>query len=222
MKVGIIGAGHIGGNCARLIARAGHQLMLSYSRTPQRLADLAAELGGDRVAEVVDVDEAVTRTDLVVLSVPWAQVDDVITRAGSFAGRVVVDTTNQFSGSGTVDLGGHTAARVNCDRLTGALYTKSFNTLTAGFQAAAASRPPAERVVQWLCGQDLDAKDVVAGMIREMGYDPVDLGNVDDCAVMEAPRRTGAVYGEEYRRSDAARVLEALQSGLPIPAPPHY
>jgi 8-hydroxy-5-deazaflavin:NADPH oxidoreductase len=50
----------------------------------------------------------------------------------------------------------------------------------------------------------------------------VDLGATADCAVMEAPRREGAVYGEEYRAPDAAAVIEAVRAGIPIPPAPKY
>jgi predicted dinucleotide-binding enzyme len=104
----------------------------------------------------------------------------------------VVDTTNQF-GSGPMPPAGQTAAQYNAARMPGARYTKSFNTRTAGFQAEAAGRHGAERVVQWICGEDAEAKQVVARLIEHTGFAPVDLGGSAGCAVMEAPRRAGAV-----------------------------
>jgi len=106
--------------------------------------------------------------------------------------------------------------------MPGARYTKSFNTLTAAFQAAAAGRAEPDRVVQWLAGDDGEAKAVVASLVAGAGYVPVDLGGIDDCAVMEAPRRAGAVYGEEYRAADAAQVVAAVRAGRPIPPVPVY
>jgi predicted dinucleotide-binding enzyme len=106
--------------------------------------------------------------------------------------------------------------------MPGARYTKSFNTLTSGFQAQAAGRSGDERVVQWLCGDDAGAKEVVAGLIEDAGFAPVDLGGTAGCGVMEAPRRPGAVYGEEYRLSDAEAVVEAVRDGRPIPPTPSY
>jgi predicted dinucleotide-binding enzyme len=104
--------------------------------------------------------------------------------------------------------------------MRGARYTKSFNTLTSGFQAEVAHRDP--RVVQWLCGDDDQAKEIVAGLIRDAGYEPVDLGAVEGCAVMEAPRRDGAIYGEEYRLAEAQQVVAAVRAGLPLPPTPSY
>jgi predicted dinucleotide-binding enzyme len=106
--------------------------------------------------------------------------------------------------------------------MVGARYTKSFNTLTSGFQAQAADRDGEERVVQWICGDDRDAKRLVSGLIESMGYVPVDLGGTATCHVMEAPRRHGAVYGEEYRARDAQAVVDAVAAGEEIPPPPSY
>jgi predicted dinucleotide-binding enzyme len=106
--------------------------------------------------------------------------------------------------------------------MPGARYVKSFNTLTAAFQQRAAERDGPERVVQWICGDDLHAKQVVAGLVKDMRYVPIDLGATATCTVMEAPRRHGAVYGEEYRAADAQAVVDAVRSGDPLPSTPVY
>ena len=217
MRIGIIGAGHIGGNIARRLTLAGHQVTVSFARDQAGLAALAAEVGGI-AAEPVDAAAA----EVVVVSVPWGVIDEAIRAAGSLDGKIVIDTTNQFGRTGALDLDGRTAARVNAERMPGARYTKSFNTLTAAFQAEAANRAEPERVVQWLAGDDDDAKRVVSALVSDAGYIPVDLATIDNCSVMEAPRRTGAVYGEEYRAADAAPVVAAVRAGLPIPPPPVY
>src|SRR6266540_2379291 len=183
MRIGVIGAGNIGGNVGE----------------PSRAAE----------------------ADVVVLSVPWGVIDAALAAAGPLSGKTVVDTTNQFASGGALDLG-HTAARHNADRLPGARYTKCVNTLTARFQAEAATRSGDARVVQWLCGDDAEAKAILGQLVDDAGYVPVDLGGIDGCTVMEAPRRPGAVYGEEYRASDALAVLEAVRAGRPIPPTPAY
>jgi hypothetical protein len=71
-------------------------------------------------------------------------------------------------------------------------------------------------------GDDLQAKELVVGLIEDMGYVGVDLGGTRTCEVMEAPRRPGALYGEEYRAVDAQAVVEAVRSGQPIPPAPRY
>ena len=216
MKIAVMGAGRIGGNCARRFAKAGHDVVVSFSRDRAKLDGLAAEIGG----EAAEPAEAVAGAEVVVLSVPWSAIDDALEQAGPLDGKIVIDTTNQYAG-GWVDLG-ETAAQHNARRMPGARYTKSFNTLTSAFQAETAERTGDERVVQWLCGDDPEAKAVVAALIEDAGYMPVDLGGTAGCAVMEAPRRPRAVYGEEYRAADAQAVVDAVREGREIPPTPEY
>ena len=207
MRIGIIGVGQIGGNAARLFARAGHEVLLSFSRDADRLPALAAETG----ACTGTPREAVEFGEVVFLSVPWPVLDDVIAQAGPLDGKIVIDSTNQFGCEGWENLGLRTAAEVNAARMPGARYTKAFNTLTAGFQAQAAGRTGPDRVVMFMCGDDQDAKRVVAGLIDDAGFTAVDMGGTADAGPMEAPRRPGAVYGEEYHEAEARAFVRGLR-----------
>src|SRR5215204_2890368 len=218
MKIGIVGAGRIGGNCATQLAKGGHEVKLS-GRDRSKLEPLAAQIG--EAASVGTPAEAAEFGEVVVFAVPWDGFDDAVASAGSLDGKIVIDTTNQY-GSSEMPADGETGASFHAARVPGARYTKSFNTLTSAFQAEVASRPEAERVVQWVCGDDVAAKQVVMGLIADAGYAPVDLGPNADAAVMEMPRRPGAVYGEEYRLPDAERVVEAVKAGKEIPPTPSY
>ncbi len=220
MRIGVVGAGRIGGGAARRWVLAGHEVLLS-GRDAGRAADRARELGA---AGGGTAAEAAAFGEVVVVSVPWTALDDVLGELGdALAGRVVIDTTNQYGPGGVEALPeGRTAAQVNAARMPGARYTKSLNTLTAAFQAESAERTGAERAVQWVCGDDAEAKAVTMGLIADAGWVPVDLGGTAECAVMEAPRRPGAVYGEEYREPEARAVVEALRAGRPIPPAPSY
>jgi len=217
MNIAVIGPGRIGGNIARRLARAGHQLTLSFARDEHALARLADEIG----ARVDTPAAAVAAADVVVFAVPWSAIPEALQQAGALEGKVVIDTTNQF-GSGEMPRSGQTAAAFNAGRMPGARYTKSFNTLTAAFQVQVAERPHEQRVVQWLCGDDDDAKRTVASLIEDAGYVPVDLSGTAGCEVMEAPRRAGAVYGEEWRLPEALDVVAAVREGRPIPETPQY
>lgn len=217
MQIAIIGAGHIGGNVARRLALAGHDITISFARDDASLKALASDIG----ASVAAPGEAAAPAEVVVISVPWGVVPNALAEVGSLDGKIVIDTTNQY-GPGPKPRDGQTAAAFNAGRMDGARYTKSFNTLTARFQAEAAERSQEHRVVQWLCGDDQDAKHIVAGLIRDAGYEPVDLGGTRECAVMEAPRRAGAVYGEEWRLPEALGVVEAVRDGNAIPETPSY
>jgi 8-hydroxy-5-deazaflavin:NADPH oxidoreductase len=85
VRIGVIGAGRIGGNIARLLARAGHEVALSFARDPKRLEELAVEIG--ERAQVLPQAEAAQFGDVVVLSVPWSVIDDALEQAGSLAAR---------------------------------------------------------------------------------------------------------------------------------------
>ena len=222
MKIGVIGAGRIGGNAARLFAAAGHEVLLSFSRDPSRLRELADAIG-DR-ASVGSVGDAAQFGEVVLFSVPWRLIPEVVQEAGSLEGKVVIDTTNQFGRGGVERIpGGRTAAQLNQERMPGAKLVKAFNTVTAGFQASEAGRePPEERVVLFLCGDDDTAKATVGELILEAGFAPIDLGGLADASPMEPPRRPGAVYGEEFRPAEARVAVTALRAGQPIPPAPEY
>ena len=208
MRIGVIGAGRIGGNAARLFAHAGHDVLVSYSRDPDKLQAVAARIG----ARAGTPREAAEFGEVVMLSVPWRLLDDVLAEVGPLDGRIVIDTTNQFATGGWEDLGGRTAAQVNAQRMPGARYTKAFNTLTSGFQEQAAGRTGPDRVVMFLCGDDDEAKRVVSGLIDDAGFTPVDMGGTADAAPMEAPRRPDAVYGEEVHEDEARAFVANLRS----------
>jgi 8-hydroxy-5-deazaflavin:NADPH oxidoreductase len=219
MRIAVIGPGRIGGNAARLLARAGHDVTLAFSRDEGRLQGLAEEIGGRAAAPAAAVADA----EVVILSVPWRLVDTALEQTGPLDGKVVIDTTNQFGAGGLEEpADGLTAAQLNQRRMPGARLVKSFNTLTSAFQASEAGRPAADRVVLFLCGDDAAAKATASELIRDAGFEPVDVGGLADARVMEAPRRPGSVYGEEYRPADARAVVEALRAGRPIPPAPSY
>jgi 8-hydroxy-5-deazaflavin:NADPH oxidoreductase len=219
VRLAIIGAGRIGGNAASLWSRAGHDVSICFSRHTDQLAARAAELG-DHVAAASPTD-AVATADVVMLAVPWGAIDQALAETGSLAGKVVLDATNQF-GAGPKPADGQTVAEFNSARMPGARYVRGFNTLTSGFQAEASNRAVDERAVLFICGDDAAAKHVVARLIEDAGFAPVDLGSSAHAAVMEAPRRPGSVYGEEYRLAEARAAAEAVLQGHDIPPTPHY
>jgi 8-hydroxy-5-deazaflavin:NADPH oxidoreductase len=200
VRIAVLGAGRIGGNAARLFARAGHEVLISFSREPDALPARAAELGEHVMA--ASESHAVAVADVVMLSVPWDEVDEVLRRAGSLVGKVVIDTTNPY-GKTAKPAAGQTVAQFNSARMPGARYVRAFNTLTSGFQAEAAERAPGERAVLFLCGDFPEAKQLVAGLIGDAGFEPMDLGSTVDSAAIDPPRRPGAIYGEEFRLEEA-------------------
>ena len=200
MRIGIVGAGRIGGNLARLWARAGRDA----AGLPARAASL-----GDHVSAATPA-HAVAAADVVLLAVPWSVIGDALAQVGELAGKVVIDATNQF-GAAAKPAAGQTVAQYNSARMPGARYVRAFNTLTAGFQAEASGRPVDQRVVMFLSGDFAEAKRVVAGLIDDAGFVPFDIGTAAAAAIMEAPRRPGAGYGEEFTLPQAQAFITSVR-----------
>ncbi len=215
MREGIIGAGRIGGNAGRLFARAGHEVLFSFSRDRAKLEALAAEVGNG--ARAGTPGEAARFGDVVMLSVPWALVDEALEAAGPLEGKILIDTTNQFGRDeagnfGVLDLtDGMSAAAYNARRARGARLVKAYNTMRTGFQAEAAGRVGPDRVVMFYAGDDEEANRTVAGLIDDSGFDPVYVGSLSgDVVWMEPPRRKGALYGEEFHLQEARETVAGL------------
>jgi 8-hydroxy-5-deazaflavin:NADPH oxidoreductase len=210
MRIGIVGAGHIGGNAARLLAAAGHDVMVSFSRDEAALAALAADIGGRAGTPA----EAAAHGEVVVLSVPWGLVDTALAQAGPLAGKVVIDTTNQFGAGGVLDLDGVSAAATNAAKVPDALWAKAFNTLTAGFQASSAGRTGPDRVVLFHAADDEAAVPAVEQLIVDAGFDPVRTGTLARTDVGHQEPK-GDLYGEEFHRPDAQAAVARLRGTLP-------
>lgn len=210
MRIGVVGAGRIGGNVGQRAGRAGHEVMFSFSRDQRKLEELAA---GIERARVGTPREAVEFADAVVFAVPWRMVDEVLAEMGSLEGKVVVDTTNQFGPGGVEEFAdGSSAVEVNERRMPGAALAKAFNTLTAAFQRQVGDGEQG-RVAMFFAAEDPRAGAVTETLVGAAGFAPVRLGGRREVRLMEAPRRPGAVYGEAYRPADAERIAAAAQAG---------
>jgi predicted dinucleotide-binding enzyme len=207
MKIGIIGSGHVGGTVGSLWAKAGHTIIFS-SRHPDELGAIARQAG----AQVGSIGEAATFGDVVLISVPWVAYEAVLAEAGSLAGRVVIDTTNQFGAGGVLQLpGGISGASYHARVTPGAHYAKAYNTLTAGFQAASAGRAGPDRVVMPYCATDAEAKEMVTQLIEDSGFAPFEV-DWELAPWMEPPRRPGAFYGEDWTLATAQALLDQIKS----------
>ncbi len=212
MRVGIIGAGRIGGNIGTQLGRAGHDVMFSFSRDRRSLEALAEGVPGASAGDPADVSAF---ADAVVLSVPWTAIDGALAQAGSLAGKVVIDTTNQFGPQGLESLPDSTTAiETNARRMPGARLAKAFNTLTAGYQRDVAEGLVEGPVAMFFAGEEEAASSAAEELIRGCGFEPVGIGGWREVGLMEAPRREGSVYGEAYRPADARRIANAAADDL--------
>ena len=158
--VGLIGSGRIGGTVARLAVAAGHRALLSNSRGPDTLKDLAAELGP--LARATTGQQAAEGGDLVVVTIPWRAYPSV--PAGPLAGKVVIDTCNYYpQRDGQIpelDSGALTSSE---------LIHRHLESL---------ARPPgaADRSYLPIAGDDAAAKAAVTAFLDSIGYGAVDAG----------------------------------------------
>ncbi|OQD56618.1 NADP oxidoreductase [Streptomyces phaeoluteigriseus] len=183
MKIGIIGAGNIGGNLTRRLAALGHDVSVANSRGPHTLKELAEETG----ATPVRVEEAARGAEIVVVTIPLKAVPDL--PEGLFdeaaEGVAVIDTGNYYpqQRDGRIDAiedEGITESRWT-ERQLGHPVIKAFN---GTYAQDILDRPlPAgapDRVALPVAGDDEAAKAKVRALIDELGFDTVDAGGIDD------------------------------------------
>ncbi|MFE6484445.1 NADPH-dependent F420 reductase [Streptomyces sp. NPDC057757] len=182
MKIGIIGAGNIGGNLTRRLTALGHDVSVANSRGPETLTDLAAETG----ATPVRVEEAARGAEVVVVTVPMKAVPDLpsglIDEAAE--GVAVIDTGNYYpQRDGRIDAiedDGLTESRWTAQQI-GHTVIKAFNGTYA--QHILDRHRPAgapDRVALPVAGDDEAAKRKVIALVDELGFDAVDAGGLDD------------------------------------------
>jgi predicted dinucleotide-binding enzyme len=181
MKIGMIGAGQIGGTLTRRLAALGHQVFVANSRGPETLAGLAKESG----AKAVSVAEAARAGELVVVTIPEAKIRDL--PKDLFAGVpedvVVVDTGNYYprERDGRIDEieAGMTESRWVAQRL-GRPVVKAFNNIYAK-HLMELGRPAGSRgrIALPVAGDDARAKGIVLRLVNELGFDAVDAGGLD-------------------------------------------
>lgn len=177
MKVGILGSGLMGGKLGTLFTRAGHDVVFSYARNWQKLERLAREAGG-RASAGTPAD-AVRDADAVLLAVHWSRVDDVLRQAGHLSGQVVVTCSLPMNASDTALVVGRTSSGAErlARKIRRAKVVSAFGTVPseALFGVFNARRRRARPSLAY-CGNDASAKKVAARLIRDVGFDPIDVG----------------------------------------------
>jgi 8-hydroxy-5-deazaflavin:NADPH oxidoreductase len=175
MRIGILGSGHIGDAAARLFAKAGHEVALSHSGAPDTLREQVAEMGAK--ARAATVGDAAVFGDVVVLAIPWRSRADL--PAQQLRGKIVVDAMNHYRPDmGLYDLAGSTSSEEVAKVLPGARLVKAMNSLPANdlLNRGRPGAPMHERVVMPIAGDDSEAKAVVAQLMAEIGFAPLDTG----------------------------------------------
>jgi 8-hydroxy-5-deazaflavin:NADPH oxidoreductase len=214
MKIGIIGAGHIGGSLTRRFRALGHDVSVANSRGPETLAAFAKETG----AKPVSVKDAVRGKDVVIVTIPEKSVPllpkDLFAGAGDET--VVVDTGNYYpqQRDGRIDAieKGTTESRWVAQQL-GRPVVKAFNNIYAKHLLESGHpKGTAGRIALPVAGDDAKAKSVVLRLVDEIGFDGVDAGTLDE-SWRQQPGTP--VYGTDFDADGVRRALSAAQKERP-------
>jgi predicted dinucleotide-binding enzyme len=193
MSIGIIGAGALGSNVARLLAKNGIAATIANNHGPESLARLVTELGPSIKPGTVHQAAA---ADIVLVAVRWVDIPKALGGLPAWNGRIVIDGTNPVAfldpnsadakdpnnplaayGVKAIDLGGRYSSAVFREFVPGARVVKAFNHLDANVLPQPAVSDG--RRVMFYSGDDADAKVEVRRIIERTGYFAVDLGVLD-------------------------------------------
>lgn len=210
MKIGILGAGHIGKALARLFAQAGHEVGISNSRGPDStvggsgtLRELAGELGHG--VKAFTNEDAARFGELVIETIPFGKYADL--PAVQLEHKIVIDTANYYpERDGQIDLNGQSESAFMARHLPKARVVKAFNTISAAHLETLGdtSKPLDERRAIFIAGDDQEAKAVVTALIEEIGFAAVDTGSLEDSKVQQPGT---AVYGPDLTAKQGREAL---------------
>jgi 8-hydroxy-5-deazaflavin:NADPH oxidoreductase len=178
MRIGILGSGLMGGKLGTIFARAGHEVIFSYSRSERKLKRLAREARGH--ARAGTPAEAVREADALLLAVHWSRVDDALKQAGDVSGKVIVTCSLPMNADDTKLVIAHrsSGAEALARKARKAAVVCAFSSVPSEvlFDVFDAKRRTRRRPSLLYCGDDQDAKDVAVSLIRDVGFEPVDAG----------------------------------------------
>jgi hypothetical protein len=205
MKIGVIGAGHIGGTIGGLWTKAGHPVFFA-SRHPEELQDLVGRLGS--LAQAGTVDQAIAFGDVVFMAVPYGALPQIGKDYGkSLAGRIVLDADNAVAnrdGAAIADEVERNGIGVTSQKyLPGARLVRAFNTLNYMIFERETNRP-APRLAVPIAGDDQEAVQVAAGLVRDAGFDPVEVGKLADASRFQ---RGAPGYGQDVSAAELRQKL---------------
>ncbi|MER6617632.1 NADPH-dependent F420 reductase [Streptomyces xantholiticus] len=207
MKIGIIGAGHIGSTLARHFVRIGHDVVISNSRGPDTLAGLVEEIGGG--LRPVTAREAAEYGQVVVVAIPYGRHKELPTDA--LKDKLVIDTCNYYAERDGHDPELDDDSTTSSEKIrahTDANLVKAFNAIHwRNLRDRGRNKGEAGRLAIPVSGTDTEAKAVVAGLIRDIGFDPVDAGDIGHGGRSHQPG--SRLYGAELSAEETNDLIRA-------------
>jgi len=177
MQVGILGSGLMGGKLGTIFARAGHEVVFSYRRSEEKLQTLARDADGN--ARAGTPSEAAQEADALLLAVHWSRIEDVLNQTGDLSGKVIVSCSLPMNDDNTELVVAHTSSGAEelARMIPKARVVSAFNTVPSEVLFGVFdSRRNATKPSLVYCGDDSSSKGIVAELIRNVGFDPLDAG----------------------------------------------
>ena len=183
MRIAVVGSGSVGTGLARAWPGLGHSVVIG-SRSPEseRVVELLASLGNG--VSAAGLTESVADADVIVLAVPWGAAEVSLSALGDLSGRLVIDATNPFVGGlnlgiGYDDSGGEQVARW----AAGAHIVKALNIVDA--RLLDGKKLDGREISIPICGDNKEAKRVIGELIAELGFDVIDVGELEISRLLE-------------------------------------
>lgn len=205
LSIGVIGSGHIGGTVGTLWVKAGHPVMFS-SRHPEELEELVTGLG--ELAKAGTVAQAIEFGGVLFIAVPYRALPQLGQDFGAaMKGKIVLDAGNAVAARDGSEL----AAEVQRDgigvvsqrQLPGTRLVRAFNTLNYRILANEAGRATPRLAIP-IAGDDDEAVQTAAGLVRDAGFDPVVVGKLADARMFQ---QGGPGYGQQVNASELKQKL---------------
>jgi 8-hydroxy-5-deazaflavin:NADPH oxidoreductase len=182
MKIGIIGAGDVGGTLGKIWRQRNHEVMFGVrnlqSQNVRRLAQM------DKSLRFGDINEAVAFGDVILFAIPWTSVEETVRKSGNLSGKIVIDPTNPLTPDlKQLALEGTSVAERIADLAKGAKVVKAFNTI--GAKTLNNLIFGSDRADLFICGDDTPSKKVVEELATDIGFDVVDVGSLANARMLE-------------------------------------
>ncbi|MCU0546996.1 MAG: NADPH-dependent F420 reductase [Oscillatoriaceae cyanobacterium Prado104] len=188
MKIGIVGAGNVGGTLGKILVKKGYEVVFGVRdpESPKVQATLEATGGKARAASV---KEAAEFGEVLILATPWNATPDAIAQAGDLTGKIIIDAVNPLeltpAGLAAGLTVGHTtsAAEEIAKLATGASVVKALNNI--GASCFENPQFGTQRATAFICGDSAAAKKIVANLMEEIGFEAIDAGDLKQARLLE-------------------------------------
>jgi len=182
MKIGIIGAGDVGGTLGKSWRQRKHDVMFGVrnlqSQNVQRLGEM------DKRLMFGNINDAVAFGDVILFAIPWTSIEETVRGSGNLSGKIVIDPTNPLTPDlRQLALDDSSVAERIAELAKGAKVVKAFNTI--GAQTLNNLIFGSNRADLFLCGDDTPSKRVVGELAADIGFDVVDIGSLANARMLE-------------------------------------